>query len=96
MLSIPNARSARPNRVSASRPANVGTSDRGATESPPGRKPKPLDQLRQALRSRHTSRRSEQTYCRWAKRFIVFHHGCEFTSHVQQGERTEDIAAGLR
>jgi hypothetical protein len=41
--------------------------------SPPGRKPKLLDQLRQALRSRHYSRRTEQTYCPWVKRFIYFH-----------------------
>jgi hypothetical protein len=38
------------------------------------RKPKLLDQLREALRSRHYSRRTEQTYCHWVKRFIYFHH----------------------
>ena len=38
-----------------------------------GRKPKLLEQLRQALRSRHYSRRTEQTYCQWVKRFIYFH-----------------------
>ena len=38
------------------------------------RKPKLLDQLRQALRSRHYSRRTEQTYCHWVKRFIYFHN----------------------
>lgn len=37
-------------------------------------KPKLLDQLRQALRSRHYSRRTEQTYCLWVKRFIFFHN----------------------
>ena len=37
-------------------------------------KPKLLDQLRQALRSRHYSRRTEQTYCHWVRRFIYFHH----------------------
>jgi site-specific recombinase XerD len=37
-------------------------------------KPKLLDQLREALRSRHYSRRTEQTYCHWVKRFIFFHH----------------------
>jgi site-specific recombinase XerD len=35
--------------------------------------PKLLDQLREALRSRHYSRRTEQTYCMWVKRFIYFH-----------------------
>jgi|LQYC01.1.fsa_nt_gi site-specific recombinase XerD len=36
-------------------------------------KPKLLDQFREALRSRHYSRRTEQTYCQWVKRFIYFH-----------------------
>jgi integron integrase len=31
-----------------------------------------LDQLREALRSRHYSARTEQTYCLWVKRFIYF------------------------
>ncbi len=38
------------------------------------RKPKLLDRLREALRSRHYSRRTEQTYCHWVKRFIFFHN----------------------
>jgi integron integrase len=42
-------------------------------QSPDARKPRLLDQLRQALRSRHYSRRTEQTYCQWVKRFIYFH-----------------------
>ena len=37
-------------------------------------KPKLLDQLRDALRSRHYSRRTEQAYCHWVKRFIYFHN----------------------
>ena len=32
-----------------------------------------LDQFRRALRSRHTSRRTEQTYVMWVKRFTVHH-----------------------
>lgn len=32
-----------------------------------------IDQLREALRSRHYSRRTEQTYCRWVKRYVFFH-----------------------
>ncbi|MCF6154733.1 MAG: hypothetical protein E3K36_05670 [Candidatus Brocadia sp.] len=31
------------------------------------RKPKLLDRLREALRPRHYSRRTEQTYCHWVK-----------------------------
>ncbi|MFH1007292.1 MAG: integron integrase [Candidatus Latescibacterota bacterium] len=38
------------------------------------RKPRLLDCLREALRSRHYSRRTEQTYCQWVKRFIHFHN----------------------
>jgi integron integrase len=37
-------------------------------------KPKLLYQLREALRSRHYSHRTEQTYCSWVKRFIYFHN----------------------
>ena len=36
-------------------------------------KPKLLVRLREALRSRHYSRRTEQCYCHWVKRFIFFH-----------------------
>jgi len=37
------------------------------------RPPKLLDQLRAALRSRHYSRRTEELYCQWVRRFIYFH-----------------------
>jgi integron integrase len=37
-------------------------------------KPKLLDQMREALRSRHYSRRTEATYCTWVKRYIFFHN----------------------
>jgi site-specific recombinase XerC len=29
--------------------------------------------MREALRSRHYSPRTEQSYCHWAKRFVLFH-----------------------
>ena len=35
-------------------------------------KPKLLDRLRETLRSRHYSRRTEQSDCHWVKRFIFF------------------------
>ncbi len=38
------------------------------------RVPKLLDRLREALHIRHYSRRTEQTYCHWVKRFIFFHN----------------------
>jgi integron integrase len=33
-----------------------------------------LDRLREALRSRHYSRRTEESYCHWVKRFCYFHN----------------------
>jgi integron integrase len=38
-----------------------------------GRKPKLLDQVRDAIRMRHYSLRTEEAYVRWVKRFILFH-----------------------
>lgn len=38
------------------------------------RPPRLLDQMREALRSRHYSRRTEQIYCQWVKRYIHFHY----------------------
>jgi hypothetical protein len=35
--------------------------------------PRLLTQLRNALRSRHYSRRTEETYCLWVKRYCHFH-----------------------
>lgn len=44
-------------------------------ESPPGASTKPrlLDHVRQAIRTRHYSRSTEKTYIGWIKRFIFFH-----------------------
>ena len=38
-----------------------------------GRPPRLLDQLRTALRVRHRSRRTEEAYADWVRRFILFH-----------------------
>ena len=35
--------------------------------------PRLLDRVRAAVRTRHYSRRTEQAYVAWAKRFILFH-----------------------
>ena len=62
-----------PETVSASlpeRPAERTT----ALPRASGGGPKLLDRLRVALRSRHYSRRTEQTYCHWVKRFCPFHN----------------------
>lgn len=36
-------------------------------------KPKLLEQMRAAIRTRHYSYSTEKTYLHWAKRFIIFH-----------------------
>ena len=38
------------------------------------RKPKLLDQVRLAIRTRHYSIRTEEAYVQWIRRFILFHH----------------------
>jgi integron integrase len=43
-------------------------------ELPNPRPPRLLDQLRLVLRVRHYSRRTEECYVNWARRFILFHH----------------------
>ena len=47
-------------------------------------KPKLLDQVRQAIRSRHYSLRTEEAYIAWIKRFIFFHGK---RHPVEMGER---------
>ena len=56
-----------PQRPGPPSPDHAGPEPAG---NPP---PKLLDQLRQALRTRHYSRRTEETYVQWARRFIYFH-----------------------
>ena len=48
----------------------TGGDRRGGTASA---KPKLLDRMREALRSRHYSRSTEWYYFNWVKRFILFH-----------------------
>lgn len=47
--------------------ASVGT-------RPSALKPKLLDQVRQAIRTRHYSEKTEKAYVHWIKRFIFFHN----------------------
>ncbi len=48
------------------------STERAVAAAPPGR-PRLLDQTREAIWSRHYSRRTEQAYCLWIERFIRFH-----------------------
>jgi len=58
------------NTINSSRsPQSATQFVRGAAE----RKPKLLDQVRDAIRTRHYSLRTEESYVRWIKRFILFH-----------------------
>ena len=36
--------------------------------------PRLLDRVREAIRVRHYSLRTEQTYIQWIRRYILFHH----------------------
>jgi integron integrase len=49
------------------------------------RPPKLLEQLREALRSRHYSRRTEQTYISWVRRFI-FHNNLKHPAELTETE----------
>jgi integron integrase len=49
-----------------------GTATVNALASPP--KLKLLDQVREAIRTRHYSPKTEESYVHWIKRFIFFHH----------------------
>jgi integron integrase len=42
-------------------------------QTPEGNKPKLLDRVREAIRLRHYSLRTEEAYVSWVKRFILFH-----------------------
>ena len=46
-----------------------------ARETGPGGPPKPrlLDRVREAIRTRHYSRRTEKTYVAWIRRYVLFH-----------------------
>jgi integron integrase len=61
------------------------TGSETSLKTPPNLKPKLLDQLRQAIRLRHYSIRTEEAYVQWAKRFILFHN----KRHPQEMGRLE-------
>jgi integron integrase len=55
-----------------------------AASTPPAQPPRLLDRVRQAARLRHMSRRTEDAYVNWIRRFILFHgkrHPQEMGSH---------------
>jgi len=54
----------------------IGRSEQPAAEPSASDLPKPrlLEQVRQAIRTRHYSYRTEKAYIHWIKRFIFFHN----------------------
>ena len=61
---------------------------------PPG-KPKLLDQVRDVIRRKHYSFRTEQTYLGWIRRFILF-HGKRHPSDMAEAEVTEFLTSLAR
>jgi integron integrase len=60
--------------------------------TPGVRKPKLLDQVREAIRMRHYSVRTEEAYVGWIKRFIFF-HGKRHPLEMGQQEITQFLSA---
>src|SRR5947208_373589 len=59
-------------RLNRERPAASPATPTADTTSP--QKPKLLEQVHQAIRTRHYSPRTEESYVHWIKRFIFFHN----------------------
>ncbi len=59
-------------RLNRERPAASPAAPTADTTSP--QKPKLLDQVHQAIRTRHYSPRTEESHVHWIKRFIFFHN----------------------
>ena len=76
----------------------------GKELSAPARPPRLLDQVRDALRRRHYSPRTEQSYVHWIKRFIFFSDkrhprdmgAQEVTAFLSHLARDRDVAAATR
>src|SRR5687768_14955019 len=65
----------------------------GKAETPAdGREKRLVDRLREAIRSRHYSRRTEQAYWHWIRRFIFF-HGKRHPAEMGAAEVTAFLSA---
>ena len=62
------------------------------TEAPEPPKLKLLDQVRDAIRARHCSRRTEECYVGWIRRFIIF-HGKRHPMEMGEAEITGFLSA---
>lgn len=75
--------------ISSRQPTGSPAPTAATSASPPPQQPKPLDRLREALRSRHYSRRTEQCYCHRVRRFIFFHHDLHPRSESRRKRRSQ-------
>jgi integron integrase len=65
--------SAKIHRLNRERPATSPAATPASSSASP-QKPKLLDQVRQAMRTRHYSDKTEKAYVHWIKRYIFFHN----------------------
>ena len=61
----------------------------------PNPKAKILDQVREVLRLRHYSIRTEQSYCDWIRRYIKFHHMTSREELAPGGPKVEMFLSDL-
>jgi hypothetical protein len=63
-------------------------------ETTPAAAPKPrfLDRVREAIRTRHDSRRTEKTYVAWIRRYLFF-HGKRHPADMGAAEITQFLSA---
>ena len=56
-------------------------------------KPKLLDRVRHAIRTRHYSRRTEDVYVHWIKRFVFFFHAKPHPAEMGEAEVTQFLSS---
>ena len=61
--------------------------DAGVRPTATSPKPKLLNQVREAIRTRHYSYRTEKAYVHWIKRFIFFHNKAASSGYGRGGNR---------
>jgi hypothetical protein len=59
----------------------------------PTRGPRLLTAVREAIRARHFSRRTEEAYVGWIRRFIVFHMGALHPRELGEAEVSAYVSA---
>lgn len=64
-------------------------------EAGPAPEPRLLDRVRAAIRTRHYSRRTEEAYVAWIRRYILFHKECQRLGNRHVGAMLCDRLAGL-